>query len=108
MVCVEVSNTFIFVIVYNEVSKEVCMMLVTCLGQAFVHGSIFLSHQGKHNIAECPGLTCSKLLALRAEKKPTLPWSIPGHPEASQGNSEQPGHKSNFPDALYIYMYILY
>ena len=42
MVCVEVSN--MFVIVYNEVSKEVCMMLVTCLGQAFVHGSIFLSH----------------------------------------------------------------
>ena len=34
--------------------------------------------QGKHNIAECPGLTCSKLPALRAEKKPTLLWVCPG------------------------------
>ena len=29
---------------------------------------------------------------------PWMPWITPGHPETSQGNSEQPSYKSNFPD----------
>ena len=52
--------------------------------------------QGKHNIAECPGLTCSKLPALRAEKKTNLALGMsrvaygPGCPGVSQGIQRHP------------------
>ena len=97
MGCIEVCNKFVTIII-KSVNKFV-MMLVTSLGQAFVHG-IFLMHhrlpQGK------PGVTCSKLVAFRAEKKtnfalgqsrvgsgpgcPGLPQGIQRHPRVTQSS----------------------
>ena len=94
MVCVEVSN--IFVIVYNEVSKEVCIMLSNMFKAGlcawFNFPQLPQATQGKHNIAECLGVTCSKLPALRAEKNTNLALGMsrvaygPGCPGVSQGS----------------------
>jgi hypothetical protein len=81
--------------VIKSVNKFV-MILVTSLGQAFVHGICLMHHRLPQGKQGRPGVTCSKLVALRAGKKSNLALGVsrvaycPGCPGVSQGIQGHP------------------